>query len=482
MNQAQYLERGLQIAQTLPDAAEAVRLRRPVFLAQMAAMAAMLAMRDEQNALAAEERFLKARDATILADAANKGILNFAKSAELVVAIKNKGTQSVTLTAGRLLYDESGLLYRLLADVTISPDGAESVVLRQQKMATSTITITDSDNLPFLKLPLPTLEADYFVEDIRVRVGVQPWPYTPDFLNVAAGDIGYTVEVDLQRRMFVRFGANNRDNVPVFGQQLAVGDVVTIDVLQTAGRIKARAGSKMGLDYAVNSSVEDFLSMTVQLVRNDGAMPLSIDQLAELCKYPSFYDHDAVYLSNYAALLLRYLPDALFLGVSNEQSEAALGRDTLDSIRALYVTAVVDGASDSQVQDTVRKIIVRSDNAKRVIFRPVVQIEQQVTVRVSVSASSNSADVGTGIRQALLSNFGRGAPLVRRGGYNPFNAKAMQSILTQAVPVLREAFSDVVIEVQAFTPKPEEWRYLTADSIEVVLTTAQYGGGGTWNF
>ncbi|MEC7121024.1 MAG: hypothetical protein VXW65_14145, partial [Pseudomonadota bacterium] len=229
-------------------------------------------------------------------------------------------------------------------------------------------------------------------------------------------------------------------------------------------------------------TAEDGLSFTVHTVSSNGADPLSIRQLQDLCRYPSMYDHDAVYLSNYDALLRRYMPDALFIGVSNEQVEDRLGRATLDSIRALYISAYVEGENPTNIETTVRNLIGRSDNAKRVIMRPVVEIEQALTVIATVPANSNQAQIQTAIKQSLLAKYGRGQPIVGRGGYSAFLSKDIQKLLEQDVAILREPTSDIKVILPTFEVKPEEWRYLTNNSISVQVELAKYGGGGTWNF
>ncbi|MEC7121021.1 MAG: hypothetical protein VXW65_14130, partial [Pseudomonadota bacterium] len=252
MNQQQYIDRAFALAQDIPIAAEAIRLQRPLFVAQIRAMAAMFALRDEESSLAAEERFMKARDATIVADAANKGVLNVAKSAQLVVEIQNSGGVSVTLAQGRLLYDDQGLLYRLLAQVTIAAGETVLADLRQQRVLIHDTTVAVSE--PFAKIPIPTLDPDHYLEDVSVQVNGEPFLYAPDFLNVAAGDPAYQIEINLRRDMAVQFGANTPDGTPAWGQQLQIGDVVRVEVIQTAGRVQAQVGSRMGLDYAVDTA------------------------------------------------------------------------------------------------------------------------------------------------------------------------------------------------------------------------------------
>ena|GEM_PF-3625502 len=479
MNQQQYLDRALALAQDIPVAAEAIRLQRPIFMAQVRAMAAMFALRDEESGLAAEERFIKARDATIIADAANKGILHLAKSAQVQVSILNRASVSVTLDQGRLLYDDQGLLHRLLAQVTIAAGETVLADLRQQQIVISNTTITVSQ--PFTRVAVPQLDADYYLEDLSVQVNGTPFIYAPDYLNVAAGDPAYQVEIDLNRVMSVRFGANTPDGIPAWGRQLQIGDVVRVEVIQTAGRIQSKVGSSMGLDYAVTAQ-EEALTFTIDSIASNGADPLTIRQLQDLCRYPSMYDHDAVYLSNYDALLRRYMPDAQFIGVSTEQVEDRLGRATLDSIRALYVSAHVEGESPSSIETTVRNLIGRSDNAKRVIMRPVVEIAQELTIIATVPANSNQAQVQTAIKQSLLAKYGRGQPIVGRGGYSAFLSKDIQKLLEQDVAILREPTSDIKVVLPEFQVKPEEWRYLTESSINVQVELAKYGGGGTWNF
>ena len=77
------------------------------------AMAAMLAMFSAQLEVALSEPFEKARDATVLADAAMRGIVRKASAARARLLAVNKGSAEFTIDTGRTVLDSAGLPWRI---------------------------------------------------------------------------------------------------------------------------------------------------------------------------------------------------------------------------------------------------------------------------------------------------------------------------------------------------------------------------------
>ena len=77
----------------------------PAITASIGAMTSMFAMVSQQIELAASEVFSKGRDTTVLADAAMKGILPFARPARLSLLINNATAAPLYIAFGRRLLD-----------------------------------------------------------------------------------------------------------------------------------------------------------------------------------------------------------------------------------------------------------------------------------------------------------------------------------------------------------------------------------------
>lgn len=76
------------------------------------AMATMLAMYSAQLETAMSEQFEKTWDATVLADAAMRGIVRKATPAKVRIRAVNKGASAFTIDSERTLLDSSGRSYR----------------------------------------------------------------------------------------------------------------------------------------------------------------------------------------------------------------------------------------------------------------------------------------------------------------------------------------------------------------------------------
>ena len=112
--------------------------------------------------------------------------------------------------------------------------------------------------------------------------------------NTLAGERIYHVEADEQQRVYVRFGQEG-----VVGVQPDEGLELTLTTFYSLGRIEDFSpGSPMAFE-TMQDPAEAQLEMTLQEVLSSGENPPSMRTLRELAKYPSVYNHNAVFLGEF---------------------------------------------------------------------------------------------------------------------------------------------------------------------------------------
>jgi len=107
-----------------PTLGALLQTQDPRLLQHIEAMASMLALYSSQLEVAMAEPFAKTRDATVLADAAMRGLVPQATPARITVTARNGADQSVTLDAGRELRDTSGRSWIVETPVTLAPNAS----------------------------------------------------------------------------------------------------------------------------------------------------------------------------------------------------------------------------------------------------------------------------------------------------------------------------------------------------------------------
>jgi len=450
-----------------PAVAELFRAGDPRVLAQMDAMATMLAMLSQQIDAAEVEPFLKARTGTVLADAALKGVLPMAKPGRVELLVANPGTAPVTIAAGRGVQDSKGLRYAVDAGATVPAGGTATIAAQQLKIRTFTHTVVGS--APFYEVEVePSPDAE-FLAGLDVADAVGPFTYTPDFCNVLPGQRVFHVETDEYRRVFLRFGAAEAAGM-VVGHQPVNGDVLTITVRECSGAIALEAGAGFALEYVATAD-EANLVLTLAAVTSAGAMPPDNDVLRMLARYPALHDGNAVFLSNFDFLLRRHLSGVSFLSVWNEQTEEVARGPSVANINNLFVSFVIPSQSAMVSEAQIRQIIRRADDSYAVVFVPPRVIAVPVLVTATVAAVHDAGDVEAQIRAVLLSEYGPGSLAASRGLQKTFRLQALSAALKARVPALQDQISDFTVTVGA-TPDalPEDYRYFTAGTATVTVT------------
>jgi hypothetical protein len=457
-----------------PTVARLVAAGDPRVLAQIRAQAAMLAMLAEQVENARFEPFVKSRDSTVLADATLKGILPLARSCRVSLTVKNNDAAPFTVTANRRLLDPKGRIFMVDSDVIIAPGQTATVAATQR--TTRSIAHTVTAPAPFYRMEVSTGEGDTYITGLQVFKGSDEFTYVPDWFNVEPSDLIYQVETDERRRLLVCMGATD-----VVGYGVLAGDEFEMRVTECEGKIEdLQTGAAFGLEYVLTVA-DGKQELTLDAVTDTGAAPPTISDLRVMARYPSIYDHNAVYLGEFDMMLRRYITGIRFLSVWNEQIEESFRGPDEDNINTLFVSGVVDGMSDPVFQARARELIARADDSYGVVFVPAVVKAIPVTITGQIAVVHDKATVEAQIRGVILANYASGSPLVSSGMSNPLRVQAIAKLLKENVPAFQDAVSDFSVSVTlGGTPNPEDFVQITNASLTVTLVNANHNGG-LWN-
>jgi len=353
----------------------------PRIVASIGAMAQMLEMYSVQQDLAETEVFIKARDATVLADATLKGILPLANSAQVEAQVTNPTASAITLAYGRRLLDDKGRVWRVAATLVVPPkvgliDGTGTLLLNQNELRTISHTIANDD--PFYTITLANNDEGFYLENIRIKDTIGStdnlYAYAPEFMNVLNGERVYHLETDEARQVTIRLGAQDGASL-VYGFQPPVNTVLTIELTETSGQLAIGTGASFSLEYSNNAN-EDALKIVSTGVNSLGSNPLSLPVLRLLSRYNALYDHDAVYLSDFDFLIRRYHGDSInFLAVWNEQVHEQVHGYSAANINKLFIAVQAkDALEQSNLVNAIHTLVQRADSSyKRAIVAVIPQ-------------------------------------------------------------------------------------------------------------
>ncbi|WP_445157664.1 hypothetical protein [Halomonas sp. E14] len=461
------------------------RARDPRILQHLDAMATMLAMYSQQLEVSLAEPFEKVRDATVLADASMRGLVPKAKPAQITVKMHNPTGTAFAVAPGRSMLDAAGRPFRVETPAEVGPGETttfEAVQLHERARAHVV-----QGSRAFYAVELDMADDDSWLCGLHVTDADGAFEYRERYTNTLAGERIYHVEADERQRVYVRFGQSG-----VVGVQPSDGRQLTITTYYSLGRIDDfRTGSPMAFE-AMQDPVEAQLEMTLEVVASNGENPPSMRALRELAKYPSVYNHNAVFLGEFDFLVRRHFPSLSFLSVWNEGVEERHRGMSVDNINALFV-ACLSGTGDETVltqqpgeevepqllddesltatQLAIRERIHAADDSYRVRFYTPIRAPLAVAIDATVATSYDESVVRDQIRQVMLDEFGEQADQSRRGQSAPLYQQVYQ-LLRQRVPALSVGRADlkVAIEDPAGAARPELWRYVSPESLDVNVT------------
>lgn len=460
----------------------------PRIMQHLDAMAAMLAMFSAQIETAQAEPFEKTRDATVLADAAMRGIVRSGTPARVRLRATNTGSDAFAVESGRTILDSAGLLYRVETTASVPAGGEASFEASQARFVTIKHTVTGSE--PFYAIPVPAADDGAFLCSIAVSDAQGEYAYRNRYVNTEADERVFHVEADDRQQVYVRFGFDG-----VVGVQPPDGAEVTLTVFYTNGVVNPAFGSPFSFEY-LGSPAEAAIELKMDAMLQPGKDPIPMSVLRDLARYPSVYDDNAVFLGEFAFLVRKKFPSLQFLSIWNEAEEEQARGASLDNINALFVACLsADGGesvlseedagapvapvklAEEALTDTqrgIRAAIKAADNSYRVYFFTPVRSKIGMSISARVSTSYVATDVRQKIIEAVLAEFGQTAAASRRGRNRPLY-KRVYELLRQKVPALTSGDADLTVSIDeppSLALRPEMWRYVAADSLAVNVDTA----------
>ena len=459
----------------------------PRVLQHLDAMATMLAMFSAQLETAMSEPFEKTRDATVLADAAMRGIVRKATPARVRIRAANKGSDVFAVESGRTVLDSSGLAYRIETPASV-PAGGEATFEAVQ-LRSLVVRHTVSGSVPFYAIEIPPSEDDAYLCGVAVSDGDGELSYRDRYVNTFPDDRVFHIEADDRQRVYVRFGFDG-----VVGVQPRDGAAITLTVFYTAGDISPAFGSPFSFEY-LGSPLEAAIELKMDAMLLPGQNPPPMSVLRDLARYPSVYDGNAVFLGEFDFLVRRNFPTLRFLSVWNESAEERARGPSFDNINTLFVACLSSSGeesilteedpaapvppaviADESLTDTQREIkaaILAADDSYKVRFFTPVHSKIAMTISARVATSYVASDVRQKIVEAIISEFGETAAASRRGRNRPLYQR-VYALLREKVAALSGGESDLtvnILEPEALAARPEMWRYVATESLSVTVET-----------
>lgn len=456
----EFLQSAVSEIADYPELAQRFQIGDPLITQSLAAIAAMMADLSVQVELTAGETYLKARDVTVMADAAVKGVLPFATPTIANITLKNAGDSLVQVLVGRVLLDQAGRYWQVLTGATVAVGGTGTLVAWQ--VAQRQLAHRVTQNAPFYTVELSAPTVGYIAQ-----VSVTGYEYSPEFCNVNDGDAVYHIKSDEFQVMSLMFGAAG-----VAGRQPSAGTQLALTIFDTEGEISLSVGASFTFEYA--SLGDGKVTMTLAEVTQQGAAPMDIVQMREVCNYPGIYSENAVFLSNFDFLVRKKVQRLTFLSVWNEAREEAVRGATIASHNRLFVAARRDGTINDTLLAQIKAVIRAADDSYKVNSVEVQEIEVPLVIDLEVPSTYDAESVKQAVRALVLANYGRASAWAKRG-----NAKILKKDLYQLfrenVPALTQRIADLSIVTigDGGVELPEQFRYVTDLSLTVNTKEAE---------
>lgn len=470
-----------------PEVAPFYNAGSPIILQHLDAMAAMLAMHSAQIETAMTEAFDKARDATVLADAAMRGIIRKATPARVQILATNGNSIPFVIETGRTLFDSNGNYYIVSTPVTVAANSTGTFEALQYKTEAITHTVTGS--VPFYPIEIPAPTDDSFLSGIDVNDANGQYEYRNSYINTLPNERIYHVEVDDRQRVYVRLGQKD-----IVGTQPLDGHVITITVYRSKGELSPAFGSPFSFEY-LTSIYDSNVTLKMNSLLYGGQNPIDMTALRDLAKYPAVYDHNAVFLGEFDFLVRYQFPTVRFLSIWNESVEEVARGASVDNINVLFVAVLSqDGTEDTLTEpdpntpvapDTIAEIdytstqklikaaILKADDSYKVKFYTPVRSEIETTITAVVSTSYVASEVQAKIIAVILAEYGEAAAASKRGSNQPLY-REVYALLKSKVPELNDGRADLQVAIAAPVGnlRPELWRYISPNSLTVTVTVA----------
>ena len=483
-----FMDAALANIDQYPALAMLQRVGDPRIEQHLGAIATMLSMLSQQMEAATMEAFSKTRPATVLADAAMRGIVPRAKSARVRLSVENPGAEPLDFPSDYVLLDSTGSPYRLETPLSVPAGGVESVVARQGESRVVSHTVRES--VPFYAIEVPAAEDGSYLSTIDVYDAQGAYRWANQYNNIEPGERVFHIEVDDRQRVYVRFGFAD-----VVGVQTSNGAQLNLVIGYCRGDVVPEAGASFAPEY-VNSPLEGRAKFSVRELIQRGQNPIGLEVLRDLARYPSVYSESAVFLGEFDFLVRKNFPSLQFASVWNESAEEAVRGASLDNINTLFVACLgADGQEQvvrqapgtfaqaqliedgllTPLQQSIKSVILAADDSYKVRFYTPVISEIPLTVNARVAGSYRPGDVRQQIIAQLVKAYGPLSDATRSGYFVPLYQQVYR-LLRDGVPALMDGAGDpdwtITIADSQDVPRPELWRYVTEQSLSVSVQAA----------
>lgn len=449
--------------------------------APMSAIQHMLAEIGRDVEVSEIEPFIKSREATILADASNKGILPLGTPCQHYITLTNRGTQRLTILSGRVFEDAQGRPWQFLQNAEVLPNESVDVLAEQSQVRKVKKTIIET--LPFNQFKIDIEEDMSLVSLTAVDQDSNIYNFVTRWMNTKAGDYAIILKTDTLREITLEFGDTAR-----FGRTLEANTELDITVLETYGEVDASTLKEAMLQQA-NTADEAKLAIRFKAggVVRMGANPLSIDQMRLLASYPT-HDDNAVFLGNFDFLVRKnFMNRTFYLNVWNEVIHEQNFGASINNINHLFVSVVPKNPSEYDlICNEISQLIAKVDSLYsygNVVFIEPVERPFQIIIKAILSPVHDENVVKEQIKTLLISNYGKEQFASSYNMNNGFNLQEIIALINKQIPAFQDRQSDFKIDVEDLSQnniKPSHWLYISADSITFDIQRSTGHGGGMW--
>ena len=466
--------------QDTPEIALRYQNGDPLAVGTLQAMAGMIADQSVDIDLANIEPFTKSNVRTILADATNKGILPLATPCRHNIDVQNKGTDSVSISAGRYIEDAQGRTWRLLQTANAAP--GETAVVQVEHSEIRTIQYQAVFTEAFLQVEL-NIQEDMHLSGILVKDDLgNAYSYKPRWMNTAPGEYAYNLKTDSMRKMIAEFGDSERCGVTV-----QANTVISFELIETDGKIdtsKLREASLQEVSSARETKVQ--IKFTSGGLVRAGTDPLSIEQLRLLSSYP-VHDESAVFLGEFDYNVRKvFMSRCNYLTVWNEATQDMYYTATLDDMNHLQAAFVAKDPSDTeQLKTDIVKYIGQIDSLykDRVHIRQVSTRAFKLQVNASLASVHNDEMVKEQIYTLLLERYGKETLASSYFLADGFNVQKISDAFKENIIAFQDNISDFTLvtdDLSANRIKPHQWVYMTRESITINIKRTANVGANLW--
>ena len=451
----------------------------PIVLRFLRSIAAFLSLFSQEVDISEIEPFIKTRDRSIIADATNKGILPIGMPTQHVLEVLNRSANSITLSQGRMIEDNSGSRpWRLLQSVTVNAGETGEVVVEQSEYREVQYTVQSTENFHRVELQL---RDDLSLAGITVRDNSnQAYQLKKRWMNVEPLEYAFNLTTDSLRRIFIEFGDDERA-----GRTAQANQVFTFGILETYGDVDvSRLKDASLLDVLTTDETKVSVRFKQGGIVRQGADPLNISQLRVLATYPALYDENAVFLGNFDySVRQKFMARCHYIAVWNENEQDRYYGVTYQDINHLHIAVVAkNNAEQANLETEIIQYIGLLDSLykDRVRVHAVVEKPFNITLSGRLAAVHDLDGVKAQIKGLLVDRYGRTKLSASRWLVNGFNTQGISTQLRTNIVAFQDNISDFSLNVPVVLNKPHEWVYISEPSITLNIERTAETSGAAW--